>query len=221
MPSEERVGMKSFVDSLRMQAELSLPCQRSAYLSGVTQTVEALTGHAGHGFYAYDNALLVRSIQSTASPMGMMEWRHVANWGAEYSEKVQDMLWFAEDIFGCPFGVSMGNTGQIEVVSLDLESGHIESLASSIGEWCAHILADSDVLVGSGIASAWQIKHGKLQGGYRLVPKVPFVVGGLFEVDNLYALEERKALELRLDIHRQIRSVPDGTTLQFRVVDDD
>jgi hypothetical protein len=45
----------------------------------------------------------------------------------------------------------------------------------------------------------------------RLVPKIPFVCGGRYEVNNLYPLNEVKGRQFRASIARQIRDLPDGS----------
>lgn len=56
--------------------------------------------------------------------------------------------------------------------------------------------------------------------GSRLLPKQLFVLGGSFDVDNLYALDAVKGMQLRAEIARQIRDLPDGTSVTLRLTDD-
>ncbi len=54
--------------------------------------------------------------------------------------------------------------------------------------------------------------------GKRLLPKVPFILGGKFTVDNLYLLDSITGMKLRGDLARQIKNSPDGTKVTFKIV---
>jgi hypothetical protein len=49
-----------------------------------------------------------------------------------------------------------------------------------------------------------------------LVPKIPFVLGGEFGVDNVFALEATKGMRLRGELAVQIRDLPNGTKISYR-----
>jgi hypothetical protein len=51
------------------------------------------------------------------------------------------------------------------------------------------------------------------------MPKVPFVLGGAFALDNLYAANTVESLRYRGDIAGQIRSLPDGTRIRLRILE--
>ena len=72
------------------------------------------------------------------------------------------------------------------------------------------ILSDYSYRTGHPLAHDWQIRHGPLPAGQRLAPKVPFVVGGKFLVENLYATSDVEGMRFRGSVARQIREVPDG-----------
>ena len=50
-----------------------------------------------------------------------------------------------------------------------------------------------------------------------LVPVTPFALGGEFNLQNLQALDAVKGMQLRADIWRQTRHLPDGTKVQFKI----
>jgi len=52
----------------------------------------------------------------------------------------------------------------------------------------------------------------------RTLTKVPFVVGGKYELDNLYAGNILEAMRFRASLARQIAEVPDGTPINLKVV---
>ena len=67
-------------------------------------------------------------------------------------------------------------------------------------------------------AHEWQQKSGRLRDGVRLIPKTPFILGGDYSVENLFALDAVKGMRYRADIWKQIRDLPDGTPIQLKVL---
>jgi hypothetical protein len=65
----------------------------------------------------------------------------------------------------------------------------------------------------------WQEKNGALPIGARFMPKLPFVLGGKYSLDNLYALSAVSGMRSRGNLARQLKEVPDGARVEFRVVE--
>jgi hypothetical protein len=101
----------------------------------------------------------------------------------------------------------------------DPETGEFEQVADDIEGWAGAILDDYRVLTGFPLAHDWQVANGTLRPGRRLTPRIPFVLGGEFAVDNLYDANTVSALLYRADIAEQIRDSPDGTRVTLRVVE--
>jgi hypothetical protein len=164
---------------------------------------------AKNGFYAYESSLLVRALHSNVQPLGVDEWNEPALWKTEYGIDLSATLFFAEDVFGNQFGlVSPG-----VVVVFDAETGEIEEMTRSVEDWAAAVIEDSDYRTGFPLAHEWQSRNGPLARGQRLLPKTPFVLGGQYSIDNLYALEDVEGMHFRATIAAQIRGVPDGSNV--------
>jgi hypothetical protein len=92
-------------------------------------------------------------------------------------------------------------------------------MASSLEDWADQLLADYEVLTGYPLARDWQQEHGPLPAGQRLVPKIPFVLGGDFATSNLYPLDAAQGMRVRAELALQLRDLPDGTTVRYRVLE--
>jgi hypothetical protein len=165
-----------------------------------------------NGFYAFESALLVRPLQNAASPLGLREWNAPELWKGKYVENLADVLFFAEDAFGGQFCIR-----DQSVCTFDPETGLLEVMGSSLGAWANEMLADSEFRTGYPLAHAWQARNGPLPTGVRLLPKMPFVCGGKYEVENLYPLDEVKGMQFRASIANQIRDLPDGAQITFEI----
>jgi hypothetical protein len=49
----------------------------------------------------------------------------------------------------------------------------------------------------------------------RLSPKIPFLIGGKYETNNLYILDFYKRLDVSASIYHQIKDLPDGTPVEI------
>jgi CubicO group peptidase (beta-lactamase class C family) len=163
-----------------------------------------------NGFLAFESALHV--LPATGSEMTLAAWNADDLWRDGYGELTKGLLFFAEDVFGVQFALR-GET----VVTFDPETGGIETIAKDLEGWASALLDSHEVLTGYPLAHKWQQTHGELPPGERLIPKMPFVLGGEFALDNLYALNAIKGMRLRAEIARQIKKLPDGTHVRLVV----
>jgi hypothetical protein len=51
------------------------------------------------------------------------------------------------------------------------------------------------------------------------MPKIPFILGGQYTFDNLYAGSPLEGMTFKGDLAMQIRDLPDGTKIRLRVID--
>ncbi|MFB9903773.1 SMI1/KNR4 family protein [Allokutzneria oryzae] len=170
-----------------------------------------------NGFYAFESALHV----FPSLPSGMQvdgrsaeEWNTPSLWRERFSELDPGYFFFAEDVFGDQFFISEDGIGVFRA-----ETGEVEEVASSLESWAEVVLADFDLWAGYPIAHEWQKVNGELKAGMRLTPKIPFVVGGGYELCNLYAAEASKIMLFRADFSAQIRDLPDGATVKISVIE--
>ena len=166
-----------------------------------------------NGFYAFESALHVFASGCANTTTDLLEWNRHDLWKKEYEGRIGDVFFFAEDVFGSQFALS-----HEKVERFDPETGEFEEFAISLEEWAERILSDYSYETGYQIASDWQAIHGPLLKGQRLLPKTPFVLGGAYEIENLYAGNALDGMKFRASIWQQIRSLPDGTPIKLKVV---
>lgn len=167
-----------------------------------------------NGFYAFESALHVFPAQSNSDEIGLMEWNASELWLREYQGLADDCFFFAEDIFGGQFCLKRDG-----VYTFDPETGGTTFLAADLEGWANAILTDYEVLTGYPLAHEWQSANERLPAGSRLAPKVPFVLGGEFSASNLYALDAAESMRLRAGLATQIRDLPDGAQIKWKIVD--
>jgi hypothetical protein len=165
-----------------------------------------------NGFYAFEAALHVFPVKS-GEHMDLVRWNSSNLWRDAYGPLAEDLIFFAEDAFGGQFALSENG-----VVSFDPETGDAEFIAATLEGWAGQLLADYEMLTGFPLAHEWQELFGALPLGARLLPKTPFVLGGEFAVNNLFAAGAVEGMRMRGDIALQLRDHPDGTTVVYRVV---
>ncbi|MBT3161854.1 SMI1/KNR4 family protein [Streptomyces sp. Vc74B-19] len=167
-----------------------------------------------NGFYAFEASLHVFPVDSAGSSTDLEEWNAPQLWRDAYDGMAEGLFFFAEDIFGGQFAI------KDEVIhSFDPETGESSPVAESLEGWAAEILSDYEFLTGYPVAHEWQALNGVIEDGSRLIPKCPFVLGGEFSTGNMYVLDSVKAMRLRGDLAVQLRDLPDGATVRFKIVD--
>ena len=159
-----------------------------------------------NGFYAFESALLVRPLDCDASPLGIFQWNADALWKAEYKVDLSGVVFFAEDIFGVQFCLKDN-----AVNSFDPETGELAAIAQNLEDWARWVLEDAKARTGWPLAHLWQQRKGALKLGTRLLPKVPFVLGGQFAIENLYALDDAEGMRFRASIANKLHDCPDGS----------
>ncbi|KVO10960.1 hypothetical protein WL30_27155 [Burkholderia ubonensis] len=194
----------------------TMPKMDEAFLSMVGESSKDLLAllERKNGFYAFESALHVFPSQSVGDEIGLVEWNAPDLWVDEYQGMAVGAVFFAEDIFGGQFCIRKDG-----VYSFDPETACFEHLARDLEGWAKLVLDDYEYRTGFPLAHEWQQSEGRLMPGMRLVPKTPFVVGGHFVVGNLYAMNAVKAMQLRASLALQIKELPDGTPIQWKLED--
>lgn len=166
-----------------------------------------------NGFYAFESALHIFPNGYSSGHMSLFDWNQPLLWREAYGELLpSNILFFAEDAYGNQFGI-MGD----EVILFFSEFAEIEVLAKTLNEWIELLLTDWRGFTGYELAHKWQIQHKPLAHGERLVPKKPFVLGGKYEVHNLYAGNAIDTMRFRGSLARQLGNLPDGTPINMRI----
>ena len=95
------------------------------------------------------------------------------------------------------------------------ETGETVPFAETVTEWAGMVVEDRDYLTGYPAARDWQRTHGPLPLGHRLVPTVPFVLGGGYDPANLVAVDAYDGMRLRGRMAVQLKDIPDGALVEF------
>ncbi len=169
---------------------------------------------AKNGFYALEAALHVLSDLGGTVEKGLFEWNSENLWRKDYKGMADDAVFFAEDVFGTQFCFREDG-----VATFDPETGAFEVIAADVEDWAQKILNEYDLWTGHRVAHEWQVNHGPIPAGARLVPITPFVLGGEYSVANLHVIDAVKGMKYRASIAVQIRDLPDGTPITLRVIE--
>jgi len=165
-----------------------------------------------NGFFAFESALHVFPACVDGRHESIDRWNRFELWKSAYSDSLAPMTCFAENIFGDQFAIM-----DSDIVSFDSESGEVEVIASSIDDWACQILVDYEFMTGYALATEWQKRFGPIRQNERLVPKMPFILGGDYSIDNLYVSDSAEAMRAKGDLYRQTRDLPDGSRARLIV----
>jgi hypothetical protein len=166
-----------------------------------------------NGFFAFESALHVFPDSVSSNIFSVQQWNSSNLWRHEYGDLGQGAYFFAEDAFGNQFCFSNG-----QICSFEAETGELSNIAADLEGWANAILNNYKVLTGHPLMHDWQVTNGAIRQGNRLMPKIPFVLGGKYSLGNIYALDSVSAMKSRGNLALQLKDLPDGTKVEFRVV---
>ncbi len=158
-----------------------------------------------NGFYAFEGALHFFSTD---------ELKNYDMWKDSYKGLADNIFCFAEDTFGNQFCIQNN-----VIYFFDAETGDTEFLANNLEEWAKIIINDYNFHTAFPIMRDWQAKNGMLPLNKRLIPKKLFILGGECNIDNLYAMDSIKSMQLRGEIANQIKELPDGSKVNFHITE--
>lgn len=165
-----------------------------------------------NGFFAFEGALLVRPLMSFDGVWGVIDWNSHDLWRGGYCGAEGSGIFFAEDAFGFQFSVS-----ERGVSLFDPEVATHEQVADSLEEWCRAVREKYRRYTGYSVLHSWQVQHGVIPRGKRLVPATPFFLGGKFELDNLAPVDDLESMRFRSHLYMQTRDLPDGASVRLKV----
>lgn len=166
-----------------------------------------------NGFYAFESALLVRSIgRGSSVPLDVESWNERSLWVGDYGDLIQGLFCFAEDTFQDQFCLS-----PLGIVRFVAETGEQKFLADSLEGWASVMLENSRFETGWPLASEWIQAYGPIPVGKRLMPKIPFFLGGQYSLDNLRLGDDANGMRFKADIARQTRALQEGAKVNVRV----
>lgn len=139
-------------------------------------------------------------------------WNDDATWKYTYGDLTNDLLCFAQDLFGVQFAIEGGR----RVSTFDPETGELRTIGESLDDWAEWLLTKPDQRGTRSFATRWQDEHGPLGHDDRLLPRTLFVLGGEYTDDNLVVCDAVTAMRVRGPIARQIHGLPDGATISLR-----
>jgi hypothetical protein len=158
-----------------------------------------------NGFFCFGSALHVRSAESREGYFGLHEWNAPKGWRGHCPALREDSICFAEDLFGGQFVLSGDRISRFNP-----ETGAIKHHSTDLDDWASKILDRYNSETGWEAGREWQIRNHSLPAGSRLIPKMPFVLGGSYVAENLQLCGDWRAMLLYANLSRQIRDVPDG-----------
>jgi hypothetical protein len=164
-----------------------------------------------NGFYAFESALHVFPLtDDPVNGANLAEWNSPSLWRDDYGDLAQRLLFFAEDVFQDQFCLSSNG-----VLRFNAETGGTRPVADSLESWADDVVRDYDQVTGWTFANKWQAENGSLPPGKRLMPKIPFFLGGPYEMDNLWAGDAVEGMRFKADIAMQTRNMADGTPVRM------
>jgi hypothetical protein len=167
-----------------------------------------------NGFFAFESALHVFPLGTSPEVLNLRDWNAPELWSGHYGDLLpRPSLFFAQEVFGDQFYISPDGVWLFRG-----EHAGCELISDSIAAWADVFIRNWRYYSGYDFGHDWQVTHRPLVEGERLIPKLPFVMGGEYEINNLYAGRIVEAMRFRASFAKQIANLPDGTMVQPQVL---
>lgn len=157
------------------------------------------------GFY-FENALHLYGISPAYSHHDIDYIHELIN--KLYGELSNALFFFGEDLFGNQFAFSAEG-----IVLFNIETAERKYLASNFLEWVTILEGDLNAITGRSLVPTDAIFE--LAWGKRLCPKLPFILGGDFKMENLVLKGFEENFGFNASIAKQIHELPDGTKFKI------
>jgi hypothetical protein len=174
----------------------------------VPELAELLSEH--DGFVAFEGGLRCFGLSPARLP-SIGSWNRPNGWREAYRGLTDGLFFFAEDTFGNQFAFEDGH-----VVRFLAETADREFMADSLEEWLEIVAGDPDDQLSVWLVRDWRAHSDGPAFNQHLCPKIPFVLGGRYEVNNLFALDREKSMLFKGDLAWQTRHIPDGAKVRLR-----
>ncbi|WP_432537911.1 SMI1/KNR4 family protein [Kineococcus arenarius] len=165
-----------------------------------------------NGFFCFNAGVHLSHAGDAGAALDLATWNAPDTWKDAYAGLADGPLWFAQDLFGRQFGALPAG-----ICILDPETGETATLADSLDGWAEWLLSDPDSNACYAAATAWQDAFGPLAPTERLLHRLPLVLGGDNDVENIVVRDAVTCMRVRGPIAQQIAHLPDGAQIEIRV----
>lgn len=131
----------------------------------------------------------------------------------EYGEIIDGLISFGQDLFGNQFCFDIA---QNCIIFFDSETGEREVIASGFASWINVIYDRLEHFTGITVLESW-LSNNKFEFNQRLCPKIPFIMGGEFKIDNLYAGNFPDSIKAYANIAKQVYNLPNGAQVKLNI----
>ena len=156
-------------------------------------------------------AIRVFGLTGTLLP-SVSAWNDPDLWRAAFDGLADGTPFFAENFLGEQYRIVEG-----EVTRWDPDTCDHELCGADLDGWLARVRADPAGAAPLWMHEEWEATHGALSTQNHLAPRVPYVLGGEYSLDNVRDLDSVTDLRLRATLATRIRDLPDGASIEFDV----
>jgi len=132
----------------------------------------------------------------------------------EFGSLFGNLFAFGQDVFGNQFCFESDTTN---VIFFSIEDGDRKEMCIDFKGWLTIMENDSDYYTGYPYLCRWK-KHYPFGDGERLCPKIPFIIGGEYEIENFYACNFPSYISANSAIAKQIFDMPDGQEIKLKII---
>jgi len=132
----------------------------------------------------------------------------------EYGEMIVGLESFGQDLFGNQFCFEPASN---KIIFFNSETGKREMIATDFENWLDILYKHFDYYIGPTLLKKWYTDN-ELAFNQRLCPRTPFVGGGEFTINNLYAGNFPDYIKAYFSIAKQVYHLPEGASIKIEIL---
>lgn len=165
-----------------------------------------------NGGFFFEKSLLIYGYTSNHEIYSLDKINEKIN--LEYGTISANNFFFACDAFGNQFCFDYLID---KIFFFNIETGNKEFIANDFIEWIQVIKSETDYYTGQPFVVKWEEIMHPLNSDERLTPKMPFILNGQYDLNNIRVEKLDKILEFNSSIAKQIFDLPDGTPFKIKL----
>jgi len=169
-----------------------------------------------NGFFCYHRSLHFFGACRAPRYHSLLQWNDPEGWRKEYRSLAENLIFFAEDVFGYQFALR-----DKKIVRFDFESGVCKPMARSFRKWFQLLEKRIDEHSGWPVAVHWEEIQGQsipFESHLSVYP--PFIAGGEYDAEHLKPIDRFQHMGFSGHLAWQIKDLPDGTQIEISFEDE-
>ncbi|QPB41637.1 hypothetical protein [Rodentibacter haemolyticus] len=157
-----------------------------------------------NGFVAFEGCLRILPLVDIENERTIYSWNKFLNF------ETKEYIFFGDNVLGDGFC-----TYKNLFYKYDFESGDLEFMGNTLEDFSKELIINYNYYTGYSIAKQWMETQSVVSFNDVLMPKIPFILGGEYSINNLYMSNIYESIQLKQYIYNKTKESEDGEKIKL------